>query len=45
MKGCLRTIQEVVSFHYDDQVYFNIAKEIVEKTVMVMSTGSAVIGV
>jgi hypothetical protein len=31
----------VVSFHYDDQVYFNIAQEVVEKTVIV-NTGSAV---
>jgi hypothetical protein len=31
---------EVASFHYDDQVYFNIAQEIVGKTVIVMSSGS-----
>ena len=31
----------VASFRYDGHVYFNIAKEIVEKTVIVMSTGSA----
>jgi hypothetical protein len=30
---------------YDDQVYVTIAKEIVEKTVIVMSTGSAATGV
>jgi hypothetical protein len=32
---------DVASFHYDDQVYFNIAREIVGKTVIVMSAGSA----
>jgi hypothetical protein len=31
---------DVVSFHYDGQVYFNIAQEIAGKTVIV-STGSA----
>jgi hypothetical protein len=30
---------DVVSFHYDGQVYFNISEEIVAKTVIVMSTG------
>jgi hypothetical protein len=32
---------DVVSFHYDGQVYFNIAQEIVGRTVIVMSTESA----
>ena len=32
---------DVVSFHHDGQVYFNIAEEIVGKTAIVMSTGSA----
>ena len=31
---------DVVSFHYDGQVYFNVVQEISEKTVIV-STGSA----
>jgi len=34
---------DVVSFRYDGQVHFNIAQEIVGKTVIV-SVGSAVIG-
>jgi hypothetical protein len=29
--------RDVASFHYDDQVYFNIAEEIVGKTAIVMS--------
>jgi hypothetical protein len=33
-----------VSFHYDDEVYFNIAHEIVGKTVIVMTSGSAATG-
>jgi hypothetical protein len=33
---------DVVSFHHDGQVYFNISREIVEKTVIV-SAGSAAI--
>jgi hypothetical protein len=35
---------DVASFHYDDQVYFNIAQEIVGKTVIVMRTGSVPTG-
>ncbi len=34
----------VVSFHYDGQVYFNIAEEIIGKTVIV-SNGSGAIAV
>lgn len=35
---------DVASFHYDGQVYFNIAQEIVGKTAILMSTGSAATG-
>lgn len=34
---------DVVSFHYDGELYFNISQEIAGKTVIV-STGSAAIG-